>query len=253
MIVYTRPPYPDIPYPHVIINLFDETSIRHIRHAKSVIIDSGVYSVFNRLSLNEYPGGYMRWIHKATTWWYKVKSTVPETYVTVPDYPADYRHNIVDDNIEKTIRNIEYAVKRYPQVRWIIPIQGRHSDILSLVKTFEYISDLGILDVYNYAAIANVCTSKDPKFIHDSVALIYKRVSQLEKKKGKKIKIHVFGPSVNTWRIIAPYTDSVDAIVTNYWCLPILGKMCTTRIEKLKAWEMFLNRVKEVEAIERIK
>jgi hypothetical protein len=85
------------------------------------------------------------------------------------------------------------------------------------------------------------------------VVLIYKRAKQLEKKKGKEIKIHVFGPSVNSWKLIAPYADSADAIVTNYWCLPILGKMCTTREEKLKAWEMFLNRVKEVEAIERIR
>jgi hypothetical protein len=251
--VYTRPPYTDIQYPYVIVNLFDETSIRHIHYAESVIIDSGVYSVFSRLSLSEYPGGYIRWIHKAATWWYKIKATVPETYVTVPDYPADYQHNIVADNIEKTIRNIEYAVKQYPQIKWIIPIQGRHNDILSLIKTFEYVSNLGILDTYDYIAIANVCTSKDPKFIHDSVALIHKRAKHLEKKKGKMIKIHIFGPAINTWKLIAPYADSADTIVTNYWCLPIFGKMCTRREEKLKAWEMFLSRVKEVETIERIR
>jgi hypothetical protein len=245
--VYTRPPYPWIKYPYVITNLFDETSFRHVHGAKSVIIDSGVYSVFSRLRLKEYPGGYMRWIHKAATWWHKIKAITPDTYVTVPDYPADYPHNIVEDNIEKTIRNIEHAVRRYPNVRWIIPIQGRHNDILSLIKTFEYIADLGILDNYNYVAVANICTSKDPKFIHDSVAVIHKRAKHIEKKKDTRIKIHVFGPSINTWKLISPHADSIDTIITNYWCLPITGKMCTKKEEKIMAWEILLQRIKQVD------
>jgi microcompartment protein CcmK/EutM len=245
--VYTRPPYPELKYPYIIANIFDETSFRHVYGAKSVIIDSGVYSVFSRLSLKEYPGRYARWIHKAATWWYKVKTAVPDTYVTVPDYPADYPHNVVEDNVEKTIRNIEYAVKHFPNVKWIIPIQGLYNNILSLVKTFEYIADLGILDKYNYVAIANICTSKDPKFIHDSVAIIYKKIKQIEKKKETRIKIHVFGPSINTWKLISPYADSVDTVITNYWCLPILGKMCTKKEEKIKAWKMLLERIKQVD------
>ena len=171
VVIYTRPPYPDIKYPYIITNLFDETSFRYAYApgVKSVIIDSGVYSIFSRLSLKEYPGGYMRWMHKAATWWHKIKTVVPDTYATIPDYPADYPHNIVEDNIEKTIRNIEYAVKRYPDIRWIIPIQGRYNDILSMIKMFEYIADSGILDTYSYTAIANVCTSKRRIHIHQSI------------------------------------------------------------------------------------
>jgi len=248
VIVYTRPPYPEIKYPYLIANLFDETSFRYVAPGvKSVIIDSGVYSVFSRLSLKEYPGGFTRWIHKAATWWLKIKKIVPDTYATIPDYPADYAHNIVENNIEKTIRNIEYAVKHHPQVRRIIPIQGRYNDILSMVKMLKYIEDTGILDAYDYVAVANACTSKNPKFIHDSVVIINKRVKQIEKKKGKKIKIHVFGPSINTWKLISPHADSADAIVTNYWCLPTIGKMCTKKEEKIKAWETLLQRIKEVD------
>jgi len=250
VIIYTRPPYPDIRYPYIITNLFDETSFKYAYApgVKSVIIDSGVYSIFSRLSLKEYPGGYMRWMHKAATWWHKIKTAVPDTYATIPDYPADYPHNIVEDNIEKTIRNIEYAIKRYPDIRWIIPIQGRYNDILSMIKMLEYIADSGILDTYSYTAIANVCTSKNPKFIHDSTAIIHKRIKQIEKKKEKKIKIHVFGPSINTWKLISPYADSADTIITNYWCLPTIGKMCTRKEEKIKAWEILLQRIKEVDA-----
>jgi len=251
MIVYTRPPYPEIQYPYIITNIFDETSFRHIAGAKSVIIDSGVNSVFKRLKLKEYPGGYVRWIHKTATWWYKIKTTIPNTYATIPDYPADYIENIVEDNIERTIRNIEYAVKHYPHVRWIIPIQGRHNDIPSMTKMLEYVEDAGILDTYNYIAIANACTSKNPKFIHDSVAIIHKRVKHIEKKKGKTIKIHMFGPSISTWKLIAPYLDSVDTVITNYWCLPTTGKMCTKKQEKINAWKTLLQRIKEVEKIKK--
>jgi len=249
MIIYTRPPYPEIQYPYIITNIFDETTFRHTAGAKSVIIDSGVNSIFKRLKLKEYPGGYARWIHKAATWWHKIKATIPDTYVTIPDYPADYMENIVEDNIERTIRNIEYATKHYPNVRWIIPIQGRPNDILSMIKMLEYIADTDILDTHSYIAIANTCTSKNLKFIHDTAAITYKRVKHIEKKKRKTIKIHMFGPSIRAWKLIAPYLDSADTIVTNYWCLPT--KMCTKKEEKIKAWNTLLQRIKEIEKIKK--
>jgi len=53
MIVYSRPPYPshmtnaDTAYPYLLINTYDETTLRYVnkdsaRFIKSVIIDSGV-------------------------------------------------------------------------------------------------------------------------------------------------------------------------------------------------------------------
>ncbi|ADJ54244.1 hypothetical protein HAV1_gp21 [Hyperthermophilic Archaeal Virus 1] len=169
----------------------------------------------------------------------------------VPDYPSDYENNPIGDNIERTIRNIEYATTKYPNVKWIIPIQGKKDDVASVIKTFEQVVNMGVLDRYSHIAIAPTCTTHNIKFLRDVSMLIWKRVKQLEKN-GRYIKIHMFGTTMKAWKHIAPYIDSTDTIVTNYWCLPLMGKMCTTREEKEKAWQIFLQRVAEVESIKRL-
>jgi hypothetical protein len=236
MIVYSRPPYPDMNYQYIIVNVFDETSFRHInpKFTRSVIIDSGVHTIFHNYRLKEYPGGYQSWIAKVVRWWNVVKTLVSEVYAVIPDYPSDYSNNPIDDNIERTIRNIEYAVKKYPHVKWIIPIQGKRDDVISVVKTFNQIVSMGVLDRYDYIAIAPTCTTHNIKFLHDVAVLIWKRVKQIEKNK-RHLKIHMFGTNIKSWNHIAPYIDSTDTIVTNYWCLPLIGKMCTKREEKKKA------------------
>jgi hypothetical protein len=253
MIVYSRPPYPDMGYSYVIVNVFDETSFKYInpKSVKSVIIDSGVHSIFHRLELDEYPSGYVSWIAKVARWWRLVKRYVDDVYAVVPDYPSDYANNPISDNVERTIRNIEYAVTKYPEVKWIIPIQGKKDDVVSIVKTFDQVVNMGVLDRYDYIAIAPTCVTRDVKFLRDVAVLIWKRVKQVEKG-GRRIKIHMFGTNMKSWKYIAPYIDSTDAIVTNYQCLPLIGKMCTTREEKEKAWQIFIQRVAEVSAIKRL-
>ncbi len=253
MIVYSRPPYPDIHYPYIIVNVFDETSFRHIdpKSVKSVIIDSGVHTVFHRYELKEYPGGYQMWIAKVVRWWRFVKTLVSEVYAVVPDYPSDYKNNPIDDNIERTIRNIEYAVAKYPDVRWIIPIQGKKDDVVSVIKTFDQVVNMGVLDRYHYIAVAPTCTTHNVRFLRDVAVLIWKRVKQIGGD-NRHIKIHMFGTNMKSWKHIAPYIDSTDTIVTNYWCLPLIDKMCTTREEKEKAWQLFLQRTSEVSAIKRL-
>ncbi len=253
MIVYSRPPYPDMHYPYIIVNVFDETSFRYVdpKSVRSVIIDSGVQTVFHRYGLKEYPGGYQAWIVKMVKWWRFVKMLVGEAYAVVPDYPSDYKNNPIDDNIERTIRNIEYATTRYPNVKWIIPIQGKKDDVVSIVKTFNQVVNMGILDKYDYIAIAPTCTTHNVKFLRDVAVLIWRRIKQIEKS-GHYIRIHMFGTNMKSWKHIAPYIDSTDTIVTNYWCLTLIGKMCTTRKEKEKAWQAFLQRVSEVSVIRRL-
>jgi len=253
MIVYSRPPYPDMEYHYIIVNIFDETSFRYInpKSAKSVIIDSGVHTVFHRQGLKEYPGGYQAWIQKAVKWWEFVRTIISDVYAVVPDYPSDYENNPIADNIERTIRNIEYAVAEHPDVRWIIPIQGKKDDVVSVVKTFDYVADMGVLDRYDYVAVAPTCTTHSVRFLRDVAVLIWKRVKQIEGNR-RHIKIHMFGTTMKSWRHIAPYVDSTDAIVTNYWCLPLMGKMCTRREEKEKAWQIFLQRATEMKSIKRL-
>jgi hypothetical protein len=240
-------------YPYIIVNVFDETSFRYInpKTTRSVIIDSGVHTVFHRLELKEYPGGYQAWIAKVVKWWNTVRARVSGVYAVIPDYPSDYENNPIDDNIERTVRNIEYAVAKYPDVRWIIPIQGKKDDVVSVIKTFDQVVDMGVLERYDYIAIAPTCTTRSIQFLRDVAALIWKRVKQIEKNR-RRIKVHMFGTNMKAWRYIAPYVDSTDTIVTNYWCLPLIGKMCTRRKEKEQAWQIFLQKAAEVASINRL-
>ena len=266
MLIYSRPPYPsfmDSPetaYPYLLINAYDETTLRYInkdsaRFIKSVILDSGVHSVFHKLENDEYPGGYQYWIARVANLWRTVSKYVKESYAVIPDYPADYDNNPIDDNVERTFRNIEYAVGHYPNVNWIIPLQGKKDDIVSVVKSFEYVKDfvkdLGLLEHRSYVAIAPTCTTNYVQFLIDVARIIWKRVKRIEEE-GRRIRIHMFGVTMRAWKHIAPYIDSTDTIVWNIWCKPLIGKMCTTKEEKAMAWRIFLERAAQVAAITRM-
>jgi len=243
-------------YPYLLINAFDETTLNYInyrsaRFIKSIIVDSGVHSIFHKYELQEYPGGYQTWTDKVARLWRIVSKLVADSYVVVPDYPSDYHNNPVDDNVERTFRNIEYAIKRHPDVKWIIPLQGKKDDILSIIKSFEYIKDLGILDRYNYIAIAPTCATNNTKFLTDVAQIIWKR-TKLIKKDNHYIKIHMFGATMKAWKSIAPFVDSTDTIVVNYICKTMIGSMCTKKAEKEKAWKMFLEKVSKIAATKRL-
>jgi len=247
---------PDTAYSYLLINAYDESTLNYVnknsaQFIKSIILDGGVHSVFYRLELKEYPGGYTNWVAKVANLWRIIARYVKESYAVVPDYPTDYDNNPIDDNVERTFRNIEYAVQHYPDVNWIIPLQGKKDDIVSVVKSYEYVKDMRLLEQYNYIAIAPTCTTRNIKYLRDVAQIIWKRIKQLEKS-GQYVKIHMFGVTVKAWQKIALFVDSTDTIVTNIWCRSLFGKMCTKRIEKEIAWHMFLERVIQVYPIKRL-
>jgi hypothetical protein len=253
MIVYSRPPYPDIAYPYLLINAYNETTWHYIRKSthviESLLIDSGVYSIFHRLEMDEYPGGYKNWIAKVASLWRTISRHVKESYAVIPDYPADYDNNPIDDNVERTFRNIEYATKHHTDVKWVIPLQGKKDDVVSIVKSFEYVRDMGLLSRYGYVAIAP--TTYKLRSLRDVAQIVWKRVKQFEKS-GQYVKIHMFGVTPKVWKDVAHYVDSTDAIVGNIWCKPLIGKMCTKKEEKVMVWRMFLERISQVYAIRRL-
>jgi hypothetical protein len=243
-------------YEYLLINAYHEFTLRYVNsesaHAiKSLILDSGVHSVFHRFKLKEYPGGYQRWIERVVNLWSMLSKLVGDSYAVVPDYPADYEGNEIEDNVERTFRNIEYAVSKYPYVRWIIPLQGKKDDAASIIKSFEYVRDLGLLERYNYIAISPTCTTYKIKFLRYVAKAILKRVKQIERN-GRRIKIHMFGTTMKAWRHLAPLIDSTDAVVSNYLCMYTLGRMCSKKSEKESAWRMFLERASQVAAITRL-
>jgi hypothetical protein len=230
-------------YPYILVNAYDESTLRYVTpqsalYIRSVLLDSGVHSVFHRLELKEYPGGYQSWIDRIYNMWRRIAPLVAESYAVIADYPADYENNIIEDNVERTFRNIEYAVKKYPNAKWVIPIQGKKDDVVSVVRSFEYLRDLGLITRYKYIAVAPTCTTNNIQFLHHVAIIISKRVRRL----SADIKIHMFGVTMKAWPYIDSYIDSTDTIVGNIWCKPVLGKMCTRKEEKEMAWRLFLSK-----------
>jgi hypothetical protein len=235
MIVYTRPPYPWMWYPYLVLSVMDHTSQMYVnRDVESVIIDAGVHKVFKELKLKEYPGGYKSWIHRVAMLYYTVRSHVREVYAVIPDYPSDYPENPIPDNVERTIRNIEYALDNYSDVKWIVPIQGRPNSVSSVIATINRLRELGLLKS-DYVAVAPTCVAKSVKFLEKLAAAA--RLSLRDK------RIHMFGVTMSAWRAIDKYVDSTDTVTTNHWCRVIFGKMCTTTNEKVVAWRVFLEKL----------
>jgi hypothetical protein len=231
-------------YPYILVNAYDEATLRYVtpqsaRYIRSVLLDSGVHSVFHRLALKEYPGGYQAWIDRVYSLWRRAVSLVGESYVVIPDYPTDYAHNPIEDNVERTLRNIEYATKKYPDTKWVIPLQGKKDDVVSVVRSFEYLRDLGLIERYRYIAIAPTCTTNSVSFLRDIAAMIRKRVKLI----NVHVRIHMFGVTMRAWPLIADFVDSIDTIVWNMWCRPLLGKLCTRKEEKEMVWRLFLSKV----------
>ena len=243
-------------YEYLLINAYHEFTLRYVNRKsasaiKSLILDSGVHSIFHRFKLKEYPGGYQSWIERVVNLWSAVSKLVDDSYAVVPDYPADYEDNEIEDNVERTLRNIEYAISRYPHVRWIIPLQGKKDDVTSIIKSLEYVEDLGVLECFNYIAISPTCSTYKTKFLINVAKAILKRVKRIERNR-RRIKIHMFGTTMKAWRYLAPLIDSTDSVVSNYLCMYTLGRMCTKKSEKESAWRMFLERASQVAAISRL-
>jgi hypothetical protein len=243
VIIYTRPPYPFMWYPHIILSVTDPTSIQYVymhRDVESVIIDSGVHKVFKELRLKEYPGGHKAWIHRVVSLYYTVRNYVRNVYAVIPDYPADYPENPIQDNIERTIRNIEYALDNYSGVSWIIPVQGRPGSVYSVITTINKLRELGLLKS-DYIAIAPTCVVKSVKFLE--------KLGVASRLNLKDKRIHMFGVTVRAWSVIDKYVDSTDTITTNYICRTFLNKMCTEKREKILAWKTFLDKLLESQYI----
>jgi hypothetical protein len=200
----------------------------------SVIIDAGVHKVFQEWGLKEYPGGYKAWIHKVVSFYDFVKRVVKDVWAVVPDYPSDYPNNPIQNNVDLTIRNIEYSLNNYSDVRWIIPIQGKPNSIQSVANTIARLKQLGLLKP-SYVAVAPTCVTKSVDFL--------RRLAFTARQLLKDKMIHMFGVTAKAWKEIKKYIDSTDTITFNFYCLAYIGKRCTTPREHVLGWLAFLGKL----------
>ena len=219
---YTLPPK-QIPYPYVLINAVRpkvDYLVRYREFLDSVIIDSGV-EMFRDPAVKDYPPN---WFDRLAMLFKRVTSIAPhaKVWVTVPDYPDDYHPKALwvggKTNIERTLDNIIYALTSYPEVRWLIPVQGHNRKPHSVVSALEmYVSKDIPLD--KYIAIANLCVERSDKVMVTTVKLAHDWLMR----NGIMPKIHVFGPDVSAIAKLSRYVYSFDSMawtkprVNGYW------------------------------------
>jgi len=222
-------------YPYLLLSVTDQSSPMYVKKdVQSIIIDAGVHKVFHEWGLKEYPGGYQLWIHKMVQLYDTVRRVVKDTRVVIPDYPSDYPNNPIPDNVERTIRNIQYSLDNYRGVSWVIPIQGKPNSIQSVANTLKRLGELGLIKS-SYVAVAPTCVTKSVDFL--------KRLAFTVRQLLKDKKIHMFGVTARAWKEIEKYIDSTDTITFNFYCLTYIGKRCSTFMEHVLGWLAFIDKL----------
>jgi len=229
-IFFTLPP-DSISYPYILINANNPmVGIRYIvSHRKSVeavIIDSGI-EIFRDPRTKDYPGGSEAWIRRLVSLYDRVRKVVGkgvEVYVTCCDYPDDYhpRSLWIDDrvtNIERTVFNILTCVDWYPDVSWLIPIQGWYRRPRSLLWSLEYLEELGVLRRYRYLAVANLCVEPNTRVIRDGVLYVH---TWLREHGYGDAMLHIFGLKISALSSVDGYIHSFDSTA---WTRPVSARL----------------------------
>jgi len=189
------------------------------RSSELILLDSGVEKLFKRPNPpTDYPPQYEQlWIRNVER---LIKLFGKDrVIVTIPDYPDDYvsvwgkPHALWKngkDNIERTVENIVYYWDKYCtklNIKCLIPVQGHFESPTSISKSIKLIHEYGILREGEMFGIANLCTTKRPSVITDTIRIARSLL-------GDKW-IHVFGPSLASVKDLARYVDSFDTTVSH--------------------------------------
>ena len=239
---YTLPPF-QIEYPYVLINGRNPNQglryiRRHFKNIRSVIIDSGI-EIFRDENVKDYPPNHLC---KLVRLYYRVKQFIDEVWLVCPDYCDDYHPRSLwisanYTNIERTVDSVLKCLERYPDVNWLIPIQGWHRKPKSVLRCLNLYKEYGV--DREYYGIGNLCVEKRESIMIKTVRYV--------KSILKDRKIHVFGLDLRTARKLRNEIYSFDSMA---WTRPVdrQGWSCKNtkeRIEYFKKWLKRLNDIKD--------
>jgi len=251
---FTLPPQ-SISHPFIIINANKPNYSylkKHKQAIQEVIIDSGI-EIFRNPKVKDYPPFHLFKMRKI---FYKVKRiTQAQVWATIPDYCDDYNPKSLwlseeITNIERTTMNIEKAINEYPDVNWLIPIQGWNRDPPSLQRSINQLEEGGIIDDYDYFALGNLCVEPNAKIIYETVKEAYSRLP-------REKKIHIFGLKLRALPLVSSYIHSFDSLA---WTRPVdqsvmvkgksryIGWSCKTTEERERFFLRWLKRFKHYTA-----
>jgi len=229
---YTTPPT-EIPYPYVLINARNpalDYIIANRKFIRAIIIDSGV-EMFRDPKIKDYPKG---WFNHLLGLFRRVTRITSNAivWVTVPDYPDDYHPRALwtngKTNIERTLDNIVYALSSYPEVNWLVPIQGHNKQPSSVIYALE-LYDKHDIPLNRLLAIANLCVEKSDKIM----VLTIKQAHNWLMHNGIMPKIHIFGPDVGAVKKAREYIYSFDSTA---WTKPRVSGSWSAKDNKERVW-----------------
>jgi len=244
-IVFTWPPKA-IAYPYVLINQKSEKeALEYLKRYKDfirmIIIDSGV-GIFKHGKYFDYPGGPELAIHRQAIMYKEAQRICPDAKIlaTVPDYPDDYVPQRLwkskeVTNIERTEENILLALEKFPEIEWLIPIQGHARRPSSILRHIELLRADGVLKSRYFFAVAMLCVEPDAKIILETVKIARRELPDKW--------LHVFGPKMNSLRFIRHYIDSFDSVTWPHW-LWNRRDMLPNRERERKWFSHWLNRIR---------
>ena len=219
--------YYDTDWPYKIIPMFRIMGGEFPNKFRHLIVDSGVDKFFRHMRLKDYPEGYLEkypYIAENLT-----KRFGERVWITLPDYPADYPENPIEDNMEKTIKNIETMIDR--RVNWIVVIQARWGDLSEFERACRIYRDL--IGEYPRIAIGTLCTKGKLEYAVGCC--------RLARRYFPTSWIHVFGPNIRWLRHISRYVNSFDSVA--YWKPPHGYKGMIKENVRRRFLEIWLDRV----------
>ena len=237
---YTLPPF-EVFWENIIINAHrPEIGLKYLRRwgrkVKNVIIDSGV-EIFRDRNVTDYPIGHIK--HMVIIY-HQVRQLCPNAHVMLvcPDYPDDYHPQALwlsEDytNIERTVDNVIYCVENYPDIPWIIPIQGHYRKPRSILRSLKLLWD--IFERYSYVALANLCVERRFEIVKRSYNLVRFYLP--------RHKIHIFGLDLDYAKRLRPY--SFDSLAYTYprqsgrWS-------CKNKEERITYFNLYINALKGI-------
>jgi len=243
---FTAPP---IPYPYILVNAHNPTAGLHSlrisrKQVRMVILDSGI-EIFRDPNIKDYPSN---WPDRLLKLYRKIKSIASQAtvYAVAPDYCDDYHPGSLwlspeQTNIERTVQNAIFYTEKFPQVNWILSIQGWYQDPQSPLHCIKLYKEYGLLKDFEYFAIGNICV--DLETIKKILLIV---INHLQSK-----RLHVFDLKLRVLPAVQALIFSFDSFA---WTRPInkekLGAnwSCKTQEERIRFFKAWLERVNEIKS-----
>lgn len=234
---FTTPPVSEN-WPYILMNVSrPDRGLRYLRRhpQKTVILDSGV-EIFRRPGVFDYPQNHLLNLVRL---YERIKPLTIECWATIPDYPDDYKPRSLwasqqVTNIERTHANIKGALQIYPEVNWLIPIQGHNEEPESIRRAISLLNDSGIIGSHTFFAVSNLCTSKRKSVLLETVKLARRLLP------GKRL--HSFGISLTAALELQDTLDSFDSMA---WTFPRGhgGHSARTERERIEWFQNYVKRL----------